>query len=128
VYLGGFDSEAEAAFAYDLAAVKFRGAASQTNFSMANYAPELAARDQVRLLCVARAQGRAHACLTHIGRAGAGVRALRHMHEPALPLHTCTHAQVRGEDLVAVLRRQSRGPAAPTTSSFRGVTRHAKGK
>lgn len=35
--------------------------------------------------------------------------------------------QVRGDELVAVLRRQSRGPTS-TTSSFRGVTKHAKGK
>lgn len=35
--------------------------------------------------------------------------------------------QVRGDEVVALLRRQSRGPAT-TTSSFRGVTKHAKGK
>jgi hypothetical protein len=36
-------------------------------------------------------------------------------------------AQVRGDDLVASLRRQSRGPAS-TSSTFRGVTKHAKGR
>eukprot|EP00882_Tetradesmus_deserticola_P025261 GHRQ01027732.1.p1 GENE.GHRQ01027732.1~~GHRQ01027732.1.p1 ORF type:complete len:180 (+),score=60.52 GHRQ01027732.1:56-595(+) len=35
--------------------------------------------------------------------------------------------QVRGDDLVASLRRQSRGPAS-TSSTFRGVTKHAKGR
>lgn len=39
----------------------------------------------------------------------------------------CFPLQVRGDELVAALRRQSRGPVS-TTSSFRGVTKHAKGK
>lgn len=80
MYLGGFDSEREAALAYDLAAVKFRGPGAQLNFSMRNYAAELRLRDHVD-----------------------------------------------GDELVAVMRRQSRGPPV-TSSSFKGVTRHLKGK
>lgn len=44
----GFESERQAALAYDLAAIKCRGAAAVTNFDKAAYADELAARDQAR--------------------------------------------------------------------------------
>ena len=41
VYLGGYDSEAQAALAYDLAAVKYRGTSAQTNFELSSYQREL---------------------------------------------------------------------------------------
>ncbi len=44
VYLGGFYKEEQAALAYDLAAVCFRGEGAATNFPVAGYAAELAAR------------------------------------------------------------------------------------
>lgn len=47
VYLGGFDSEEQAALAYDMCAVKCRGRGAQTNFDMRNYAQELANLDTI---------------------------------------------------------------------------------
>lgn len=41
VYLGGYDSEEEAAKAYDLAALLFKGEASPTNFPLKAYEKEL---------------------------------------------------------------------------------------
>jgi AP2 domain len=46
-YLGGFDSEYEAAMAYDLAAVKFRGQGAIANFPVENYQAELHNLDSV---------------------------------------------------------------------------------
>ena len=48
MYLGGFDSEPQAALAYDLAAVKFRGMAAQTNFSLESYDMEIQMGQHVR--------------------------------------------------------------------------------
>jgi AP2-like factor, euAP2 lineage len=46
-YLGGYDTERQAARAYDLAAVKCRGEAAITNFALADYGEELRCRHQV---------------------------------------------------------------------------------
>lgn len=49
IYLGGFDAEEQAALAYDLAALKFRGADAQTNYDVSNYAQELEQLNDVRV-------------------------------------------------------------------------------
>ena len=49
VYLGGFDSEEQAALAYDLAAIKCRGEEAQTNFPLDKYAQELRHVDEARV-------------------------------------------------------------------------------
>ena len=47
VYLGGFDSEEQAALAYDISSIKFRGIKAQTNFDIRNYAQELENLDSI---------------------------------------------------------------------------------
>ena len=41
IYLGGFDAEEQAALAYDLAALKFRGVDAQTNYDKSTYEQEM---------------------------------------------------------------------------------------
>ena len=77
IYLGGFDEEEQAALAYDLAALKFRGVGAVTNFDIANYAQELEQFDAVRgcplphsvlrwhmhcMACVAQTRAHQHIC------------------------------------------------------------------
>ncbi len=62
VYLGGFYNEEQAALAYDLAAVRFRGEGAATNFPAAGYAAELAARrvaTREQVVACLRAQSKA---------------------------------------------------------------------
>lgn len=80
IYLGGFSEELQAAMAYDLAAIRFRGVDALTNFDKVNYEMEL-------------------------GSMG----------------------EVTKEDLILSLRKQSRG-CSKSSSQYRGVTRHQKGK
>eukprot|EP00850_Spirogloea_muscicola_P004046 SM000017S02786 [mRNA] locus=s17:248927:251825:+ [translate_table: standard] len=64
LYLGGFDSEEQAALAYDIAAIKCRGTGAVTNLSIDNYRPHFAEIcDNQRYLLIAhyrlyRANGR----------------------------------------------------------------------
>ena len=48
VYLGGFDAEEQAALAYDLAALKFRGIDAQTNYEKSTYEQEMLQFNEVR--------------------------------------------------------------------------------
>ncbi|CAK0755336.1 hypothetical protein CVIRNUC_002367 [Coccomyxa viridis] len=80
IYLGGFDAEEQAALAYDLAALKFRGLDAQTNYDKSTYEQEM-----------------------------------------------LQFNEVTKEEVVQTLRRQSKG-FQKTSSQFRGVTRHQKGK
>jgi hypothetical protein len=50
IYLGGFDEEEQAALAYDLAALKFRGPEAHINFDISNYKKELLTFNEVRQL------------------------------------------------------------------------------
>lgn len=50
IYLGGFDAEEQAALAYDLAALKFRGVDAQTNYDKSTYEQEMLQFNEV-LLC-----------------------------------------------------------------------------
>ena len=47
IYLGGYTTEEQAALAFDIAAIKFRGAAAVTNFDISNYKEELESLGEV---------------------------------------------------------------------------------
>jgi hypothetical protein len=57
IYLGGFDAEEQAALAYDLAALKFRGPDAQINFDISNYQQELLHFNDVSTSCVTSPPG-----------------------------------------------------------------------
>ena len=48
LHSGGFDTEKEAALAYDIACVRFRGGNAQTNFDIAGYSFEMEHLEDVR--------------------------------------------------------------------------------
>lgn len=50
IYLGGFDTEDQAALAYDIAAIKCRSHNAITNFDLSNYESEMAYLGTVREL------------------------------------------------------------------------------
>ena len=50
IYLGGFDAEEQAALAYDLAALKFRGIDAQTNYDKSTYEQEMLQFNEVSAL------------------------------------------------------------------------------
>ena len=50
IYLGGFDAEEQAALAYDLAALKFRGIDAQTNYDKSTYEQEMLQFNEVSTL------------------------------------------------------------------------------
>lgn len=50
IYLGGFDAEEQAALAYDLAALKFRGLDAQTNYDKSTYEQEMLQFNEVHTL------------------------------------------------------------------------------
>ena len=49
IYLGGFDAEEQAALAYDLAALKFRGLDAQTNYDKSTYEQEMLQFNEVEI-------------------------------------------------------------------------------
>ncbi|KDD73472.1 hypothetical protein H632_c2140p0, partial [Helicosporidium sp. ATCC 50920] len=61
VYLGGYTLEVQAATAYDLAAVKFRGSDAQTNFELGQYTWELEDESTTREAVVAALRGQSKA-------------------------------------------------------------------
>ena len=106
MYLGGFDSEAQAALAYDVTAVKCRGDDAATNFDMDDYRQELAALDDVdkdELILSLRRQSK--------GRGG-GVGKDGN----------------KGGKGGAGGGKGSSGGGSSSSSRFRGVTRHQKGR
>lgn len=50
LYLGGFDTEGQAAMAYDMAAINIKGTAALTNFDISRYEKDLTSILQVRML------------------------------------------------------------------------------
>lgn len=107
MYLGGFDTEDQAALAYDLAAVKCRGQTAITNFPISEYKGELDNFESVRI-----------AQPTDVGSASV-------IKDPCtLSVHWL---QVTKEELVQQLRRQGKG-SNQNSSRYRGVTKHQKGK
>ena len=57
IYLGGFDAEEQAALAYDLAALKFRGLDAQTNYDKSTYEQEMLQCNEVHTLGTGRTWG-----------------------------------------------------------------------
>ena len=150
---------AQAALAYDLAAVKFRGRGAATNFDTSAFDAELAQLDEARSAPaqVTQAAGvighiSAHSSWHH--QLPVSTLALSWLQALcscsrcalALPSPACSGGcssekrrlqalaerraratQVTADEVVQMLRRQSKG-FQQTSSMFRGVTKHQKGK
>lgn len=110
MYLGGFDTEDQAALAYDLAAVKCRGQTAITNFPISEYKGEL---DNFESVCYVD-----HACWFDVGYLD--LNGMAHV-------RVSETVQVTKEELVQQLRRQGKG-SNQNSSRYRGVTKHQKGK
>lgn len=130
IYLGGFDAEEQAALAYDLAALKFRGPDAHINFDISNYEQELLHFNDVSTSSFtgfpipASLQG--HTSLQ--GYQGTHRLCSPYVAKATFQQGICAHmGQVTEEEVVQNLRRQSKG-YQKTSSQYRGVTRHQKGK
>ena len=127
-YLGGFDTEYEAAVAYDLAAVKFRGQGAIANFPVENYKAELSNLDSVsspfKDTLIGGARASKQPLLQCPPIVSVDVSPVWH---PSAPPDLQSALQISRDDLVQQLRNQGKG-GQTKTSRYRGVMKHAKGK